>query len=100
GLKFICRESFSAESTYDHPLASRFDEQDAVVVFDDVLVPWERVFILEDPEKANRVNDATGAVVFMAHQAAVRESTKAEFMAGLLTMVAETIGADGFPQVQ
>ncbi|MDG6970559.1 MAG: 4-hydroxyphenylacetate 3-monooxygenase, oxygenase component [Nitrososphaerota archaeon] len=100
GLKFICRESFSAESTYDHPLASRFDEQDAVVVFDDVLVPWERVFILEDPEKANRVNDATGAVVFMAHQAAVRESTKAEFMAGLMTMVAETIGADAFPQVQ
>ncbi|MDG6916806.1 MAG: 4-hydroxyphenylacetate 3-monooxygenase, oxygenase component [Nitrososphaerota archaeon] len=100
GLKFVCRESFAAESGYDHPLASRFDEQDAVVVFDDVLVPWDRVFILEDPERANRVNDATGAVVFMAHQATVREAAKAEFMAGLMTMVAETIGADVFPQVQ
>ena len=101
GLKFICRESFSeGESTFDHPLASRFDEQDAVVVFDDVVVPWDRVFILEDPDRANRVNDATGAIVFMAHQATVREAAKAEFMAGLMTMVAETIGADAFPQVQ
>jgi 4-hydroxyphenylacetate 3-monooxygenase len=100
GLKFICRESFAANSSYDHPLASRFDEQDAVVVFDDVLVPWERVFILEDPEKANRVNEATDAIVFMAHQATVREAAKAEFMAGLVTLVAETIGADQFPQVQ
>ena len=100
GLKFICRESFASESGYDHPLASRFDEQDAVVVFDDVLVPWERVFILEDPERANRVSEGTDGVVFMAHQATVRESAKAEFAAGLATLVAESIGADQFPQVQ
>jgi 4-hydroxyphenylacetate 3-monooxygenase len=100
GLKFICRESFASESVYDHPLASRFDEQDAVVVFDDVLVPWERVFILEDPEKANRVNEATEAIVFMAHQATVREVAKVEFVAGLVTLIAETIGVDQFPQVQ
>jgi 4-hydroxyphenylacetate 3-monooxygenase len=100
GLKFVCRETFSSDSKYDHPLASRFDEQDAVVVFDDVLVPWERVFILEDPERANRVNESTDAIVFMAHQATVREAVKAEFTAGLVTMVAETIGVDQFPQVQ
>lgn len=100
GLKFVCRESFSSDSEYDHPLAARFDEQDAVVVFDDVLVPWERVFILEDTERANKVNEATDAIVFMAHQATIREAVKAEFMAGLVTMVAETIGADQFPQVQ
>ena len=100
GLKFICRESFASDSAYDHPLASRFEEQDAVVVFDDVVIPWERVFILEDPEKANRVSEETSAVVFMAHQATVREAAKAEFMAGLVTLVAETIGADQFPQVQ
>jgi 4-hydroxyphenylacetate 3-monooxygenase len=100
GLKFICRESFASDSAYDHPLASRFDEQDAVVVFDDVTVPWERVFILEDPEKANKVSEATDAIVFMAHQATVREAAKAEFVAGLVTLVAETIGVDQFPQVQ
>jgi 4-hydroxyphenylacetate 3-monooxygenase len=100
GLKFICRESFAAGSSYDHPLASRFDEQDAVVVFEDVLVPWERVFLLEDPERANQLNEATSAVVFMAHQATVREAAKAEFVVGLVALLAETIGADQFPQVQ
>ncbi len=100
GLKFICRESFASASPYDHPLGSRFDEQDAVVVFDDVLVPWERVFLIEDPDKANRVNEATDAIVFMAQQATVRELAKTEFVAGLATLIAETIGADQFPHVQ
>jgi len=100
GLKFICRESFTSDSSYDHPLASRFDEQDAVVIFDDILVPWERVFLIEDPDRANKVNEATDAIVFMAHQATVRELAKAEFVAGLATLVAETIGADQFPNVQ
>ncbi len=100
GLKFICRESFADESTYDHPLASRFEEQDAVVVFDDVLVPWERIFLIEDPERANQLSEATNAIVFMSHQATVRETAKAEFVVGLVALLAETIGADQFPQVQ
>ena len=57
GLKFLCRESLAEKSTFDHPLASRFDEQDAVVIFDDVLVPWERVFLLEDVEAANTLQE-------------------------------------------
>jgi 4-hydroxyphenylacetate 3-monooxygenase len=100
GLKFICRESFSDASPFDHPLASRFEEQDAVVVFDDVLVPWERVFIMEDPERANRVSEGTDAIVYMAHQATVRELAKVEFVLGLVTLMAESIGADQFPHVQ
>ena len=100
GLSFICRESFADDSAYDHPLASRFDEQDAVVCFDDVVVPWERVFLMEDPERANKFSEATDAIVFMAHQATVREVAKAEFVVGVATLVAETIGADQFPQVQ
>jgi len=100
GLSFLCRESFADDSVYDHPMASRFDEQDAVVCFDDVLVPWERVFLLEDPERANKLSEATDAVVFMAHQATTREVAKAEFMVGVATLLAETIGAEQFPQVQ
>ena len=100
GLRMICRETVSEESTYDHPLASRFDEQDAVVVFDNVLVPWSRVFLLEDPEKANRINEATGGAVYMTQQATVREVAKAEFLLGLVTLLAETIGVDQFPHVQ
>src|SRR3972149_1232618 len=43
GLRFVCRETFDQGGTpFDHPLGARFEEMDAVVIFDDVLVPWER----------------------------------------------------------
>ena len=46
GLKFLCRDSVSsAGNRFDHPLSSRFDEQDAFVIFDDVEVPRDRLFI-------------------------------------------------------
>lgn len=46
GLKFLCRDSVSGSpNRFDHPLSSRFDEQDAFVIFDDVEVPRDRLFI-------------------------------------------------------
>ena len=44
GLKFICRSGFAGRAPIaDYPLANRFDEVDALVIFDDVLIPWENV---------------------------------------------------------
>ena len=58
GLKFLCRESFDlGRSHFDHPLGSRFEEMDCVVFFDDVLVPWERVFLLGDVDLINGTGD-------------------------------------------
>jgi len=51
GLRMICREPYGGGNSYDHPLSSRLDEMDAVAVFDDVLVPWDRLFVNQD-EKA------------------------------------------------
>ena len=54
GLRFLCRDSFDlGRSHFDHPLGSRFEEMDCVVFFDDVLVPWERVFLLGDVGRIN-----------------------------------------------
>jgi 4-hydroxyphenylacetate 3-monooxygenase len=54
GLRFLCRESFDRKrSHFDYPLASRFEEMDCLVFFDDVLVPWERVFLLGDIDLVN-----------------------------------------------
>jgi len=41
GLVFLCRDSAAAPGAdpFDKPLSSRFDEQDAFCIFDDVLVP-------------------------------------------------------------
>jgi hypothetical protein len=45
GLRFICRKSLTpaGASAVDYPLSARMDEMDCVAVFDDVLVPWERL---------------------------------------------------------
>jgi len=40
-------------SPFDYPLSSRLDENDAILVLDHVLVPWENVFVYEDVEKSN-----------------------------------------------
>ena len=62
GLKFLCRESFDlGRSHFDHPLGSRFEEMDCVVFFDDVLVPWERVFLLGDVDLINGTGMTTGS---------------------------------------
>jgi 4-hydroxyphenylacetate 3-monooxygenase len=100
GLKFICREPFVEESRFDHPLASRFDEQDAVVIFDDVLVPWDRVFLLEDVEGANTLQEATSGIVFMTQQVVVKDIAKTEFVLGVTSLIADTIGITEFQHVQ
>ena len=55
GLRYICREPFDdgTMSAWDHPLGARFEEPDAVCVFDDVLMPWDRVFLYGDVEMGN-----------------------------------------------
>src|SRR5256884_7185730 len=47
GLRLYPRRPYAtaATSVFDYPLSSRFDEIDTTVVFNDVFVPWEQVFI-------------------------------------------------------
>ena len=100
GIKMICRESFAMTSHYDHPLASRFDEQDAIVVFDDVLVPWDRVFLLEDIHVANTFREASGCLAQMCYQATNKDIAKIEFILGVIFRIAEISGVTIFPHVQ
>jgi 4-hydroxyphenylacetate 3-monooxygenase len=101
GLRFLCRETLDyGRSHFDHPLGSRFDEIDAVVVFHDVLVPWERVFVYRNVERANQAYMATGAITGMAHQVIVKNIAKTEFFLGLASLVVDTIGIEGFQHVQ
>jgi 4-hydroxyphenylacetate 3-monooxygenase len=101
GLRFLCRESMDhGRGHFDHPLASRFEEMDAVVVFDDVHVPSERVFLLGDPELCNRLYLDTSAVVHMTHQVATRTTAKTEFFLGLISCMTEAVGIEQFGHVQ
>ncbi|MDO7906377.1 4-hydroxyphenylacetate 3-hydroxylase N-terminal domain-containing protein [Paenibacillus sp. JX-17] len=100
GLHMVCRDSFAAGNDREQPLSARYDEMDAVLIFDDVLVPWERVLIHRDPEAVwrFRCNPTANALAF--HQTVVRLQAKLEFVAGLAMAVAEAIGAEGFLHVQ
>jgi 4-hydroxyphenylacetate 3-monooxygenase len=53
-LKFICRTGFAGRAPHaDYPLANRFDEVDALVIFDDVFVPWENVLFYRHTRAAS-----------------------------------------------
>ncbi|HTV76636.1 MAG TPA: 4-hydroxyphenylacetate 3-monooxygenase, oxygenase component [Steroidobacteraceae bacterium] len=101
GLRFICRESLDyGRSHFDHPLGSRYEEMDAVVVFDDVLVPWENVLLYRDVNRCNQAYSRTGAVVHMTHQVVVKNIAKTEFLLGLAAMLVNAIGAETLQHIQ
>ena len=101
GLKFICRESFDyGRSGFDHPLGSRFEEMDCIVFFDDVLVPWERVFLLGDVDMCNNYSAATQSVTHAGYQVVNRCAVKTEFILGLAQMMVDTLGSGGHTHVQ
>jgi 4-hydroxyphenylacetate 3-monooxygenase len=102
GLKILSRKSYeaAAPSVFDNPLASRFDENDAVLYFDDVKVPWDRVFIADNIEMCQKQFHATPAHVYQNYQAQIRLAVKLRFLVGIAHRTAEINGIVGFPQVR
>jgi 4-hydroxyphenylacetate 3-monooxygenase len=99
GLKFICREPYnSIRSDFDRPLSSHYDEQDSLAVFDDVLVPWERMFIYRDIEIFNGI--LLNRPGYTQLQAVIRGLAKLKMLTGLALHIAEAIGRDDALHVQ
>ena len=101
GLKYYCRAPlYNGGGHFDEPLASRYEEMDAVVVFDDVFVPNDRVFLLGQPELCNAFYSETGAGQLMTHQVVTRTLAKTEFYLGLASEIADAIGIGDFLHIQ
>jgi aromatic ring hydroxylase len=102
GLRFICREPFDSgdQSEWDHPLGSRFEEPDALAIFDNVLVPWDRIFLYGNVTLANTMFARTRAQCHTGHQTAVRGLAKCEFMTALAVALSRSVKTDGFIHVQ
>ena len=102
GLKILSRRSYEerAENRFDAPFSSRFDENDALLYFDDVKVPWERVFVDRNIEMCQRQFHATPAHVYQNYQAQVRLGVKMTFLAGIARRIAEINGIISFQQVR
>lgn len=99
GIRFISRQAYAQGNSFDNPLATRFDEMDAVVVFDEVLVPWERVFINQDYDRVNRIWQINSNA-FTGVQTSVRLLSKLQFAAGLARRATEMVKTDQYPAVR
>ncbi len=102
GLKLYCRRPYASATTssFDYPLTARYDETDALLVFDDVLVPWDRVFVYKDVQGLRRQFFDTGAHVLGNWQAQIRFVKKLQFIAAVGRRVAQVNGVDRIPGVQ
>lgn len=101
GLKFHCRESFvGGDSIFNYPLSSRYEEMDSVVVFDNVLVPWEKVFYYENIEAAGSFLNESSFHPFAYHQVITRQIVKTEFILGIAQLLVETINVGEYQHIQ
>jgi 4-hydroxyphenylacetate 3-monooxygenase len=102
GLKIYCRRPYALHvpSQYDYPLSSRFDETDALLVFDDVEVPWDDVFLCRDVDGLRPQWFGTAAHLLGNMQALIRFATKLHFLAGVARKICQVNQIDGIPSVQ
>ena len=99
GLTTLCRESFHrGEATFDRPLSSRFDEGDAILMFDKVFVPNERMIVDGDLEAYNGILRRGRATPRC--RPAARSTMKLRFLAGMATAIARANGRDKLPRFQ
>jgi len=105
GIKLICRPSyeFAAAATgspWDYPLTSRYDENDAIFVFDNAFIPWENVLIHRDIERLKNFYPQSGFFNGFTLQGCTRLAVKLDFIIGLLYKAARATGVDSFRGVQ
>lgn len=101
GIKLISRASYELNaavmgSPFDYPLSSRLDENDAILVFDKVLVPWENIFVYGDVEAVNGFVPASGFAPRFTLHGVTRLAVKLDFIAGLFSKALDTTGAAAF----
>lgn len=100
GLKFICRDSVDyGMGSSNHPLGARYEEMDAVAIFNDVFVPWERVFCYRDINICNQFYDVTGATAHITYQVVCKNIIKIEFFLGLISLMIRGSGLEMFQHI-
>lgn len=103
GLRQICREPYvlaGSRSSFDHPLSTRFEENDALLIFNDVFIPWERVFSYRDVKAAGEMYLRTAIRNHTAYQTNIRALAKMQLATGLAMSVARSTKVDSFLHVQ
>jgi 4-hydroxyphenylacetate 3-monooxygenase len=100
GLSLWSRQPFNAKNEFDSPLSWRFDESDSMLMCDNVKVPWEKVFVMDDAILAREIYIRTPGHCYGNHQSNVRLWSKLGLILGLASKVAQSTGADQVPAVR
>jgi 4-hydroxyphenylacetate 3-monooxygenase len=104
GLKLVCRQSYEMVaahmgSPFDYPLSSRFDENDAIMIFDHVLVPWENLFVY-DAAKTSDFIIGSGFLPRAMFHGCIRLAVKLDFLSGLFLKAMDMVGYQDQRNVQ
>ena len=89
GVKLICRPSYELSAKtmgtpFDYPLSSRFDENDAIIIFDNAFIPWENVLVHRDLDMLMKFYPMSGFFNGFTFQACIRMGVKLDFLTGLI----------------
>jgi aromatic ring hydroxylase len=99
GVTHVVRPSLADPDAdpFDRPLASRGDELDGMAYFDDVLIPWDRVFHIGNPDHAKFYPQRLFDWIHAETQ--IRHVINAEMIAGLGILITEALGTSQAPIV-
>ncbi len=102
GVSIWSRKPFErhATSEFDNPLAARYDETDSAVLFENVKVPWERVFCHDNVEMTRAIYMLTPGHAMANHQANVRFLEKLKLIVGIARKVTDMNNVGHNPTVQ
>lgn len=99
GLKTLCREPLGYhDNGHSHAIGTRFDEQDAMLFFDDVFLPWERVFLLGDSMLALKGLSRLNA--WSLQSTHIRFLERMRMFTSTAKLLAHSIGVDAFRGIQ
>jgi len=105
GVRHICRmplnrprDDHGDSSVMERPLTRHFDEIDSLVVFDDVLIPWQDVIFSRQPELARMLRGEFSR--WSAQGFLIRSRAKADLLVGAALLAADQSGTIAFPAVR
>jgi 4-hydroxyphenylacetate 3-monooxygenase len=98
GVHTVLRQSLTrTDGDHEHPLASRGEEMDCLIVFDHVFVPWERVFSVGDPSLSVEYGDIGAGEHW---NTLIRMTVKAELLVALMQLVVDALGTTKVAKVR
>ncbi|MEM4884739.1 MAG: 4-hydroxyphenylacetate 3-hydroxylase N-terminal domain-containing protein, partial [Saccharolobus sp.] len=103
GVKFISRRGFQPREggEFEYPISSRFEESDAILILDNVLVPWDRIIFYKKPELIEDLMwDTVNLRGWFNWHFVIQHYSRLKFLAGLAMTISEAAGTSGFINVQ